>query len=276
MALHFGVNVASLVHLAPWLAPLGRVTPSPTALCARAKRLGFDFVQLLPLRGATGREEGQFCEEAWNPGSVWDLLTSNPNGKLGQRHLQDIVLFPDSLACANAVTAWTTRHLTGGGDEVLWIEHEFNLVRQLVELHPGLDLSPAQIVRECKDHQSKVVIDTHHLQRGYRPDEVERAPIRAGKPSLLGVGMDDWMQTLETLQPVLAPVLHFHVAGLSCCWAESRLTGKWLDLTSHFEERWVVLEYQPTKAALLSRRRNDALARDMLAMAKQICDNTYI
>lgn len=266
MALNICVNIASLVHLAPWLAPLGRVTPSPTALIKRARAIGFDSVQLVPLRGATGQEEGKFCENAWNPGSIMDFLAGRP-GELGHRHLQDIVLFPGWLRCFGTRMHW---ELIG---KIPLIRHGFSEnapVPQLVELHPGLDLGAEAIAEECRCRLCQIVVDTHHLQRGYRSDEIETKPERAGQPSPLGCCWYDWVQTLETLQPVLAPILHFHPTNASELLGYEepisyRLLHKWLELTKCHEERWIVLEYAPTRSALLSRWASDNLATRILA-----------
>lgn len=260
--IYIGFNVASLVYLAPWLAPLGRVTPSPAALCARAKRLGSRFVQLLPLRGATGEEEGKLCEGAWNPGTVWDWLTGNPNGRLGRRHPKDIVLFPSPERCDEVVTSWGL-----GGSYV--IDHQFTDTR-LIELHPGLDRTPAEIVEACQQYNAKMVVDGLHLQRGYRPDEIEMKPIRAGQPSPLGTNLDDWVATLDVLRSVLAPVFHFHPTDITKLLdyeepISYHLLHKWLELTKCHKERWIVIEYAPTRSALLSRWASDRLAAKILA-----------
>lgn len=261
MSIQIGINIISLAFLSPGI---NHLFATPGQLIKLAWEIGFDFIMALPLRGATGWEEPddfiKFYEQAWNPGTIWGFLTRQC-GKEGPPRPHDILLFPSPAKCAEITLTWGMRAIREIG-------HDFST--RLVEIAPRLDMGPRTILYKCRETGCQLVIDTSHLQRGYREDEILLDPDREGRRSPLGQTLDQWLAAIELWQPHLANVMHLDVNPFLFLDDRLGLTIKifrcWLECTRHFEDRYIVLEYQPE----LLPARNRALAEAMLKKTRQL------
>lgn len=264
MAVSLGINIASLAYLCPGT---NHLFATPNQLIKLAREIGFDFVMALPLRGATGQEEPaeyiRFYEEAWNPGTIWDSLCRR-FGPEGPPRLHDILLFPSPEQCWEVSEKWLHRGVER-------VDHDFSRA-SLVEVSPRLDMEPMQILQCCRETGARLVIDTSHLQRNYRADEILVNPSRAGKPSPLGLSLDDWLAAIDLWAPVLAPVMHLNVdaqAFANVREGNARLiTRRWLKATAGLNQQ-VIMEFRPSWK---SRANSEAVASLVLREARYMLD----
>lgn len=158
---------------------------------------------MLPVRGSTGAETGRIIsfEKAWNASTIPQFLLRR-NGTAGTpSKFHDVLVFPSPVDCNRIEGQLSQRKIT----EVC---HRFPLQQagrvRLVEVNPGLDKTAEEIAEACQKYRYRVVIDTYHLMRGYRPDEIALRPERAGKPSPLGTKPYEWKKAIEILAPYTA------------------------------------------------------------------------
>lgn len=251
----------SLAHLEPWF---NRLFPTPTQLIEAAKWVGFDFCMVLPMRGATGQEGPadyiRYYEGAWNAGTMWDLIFGRPGTYGTPPTFKDVLLFPGQEACESITTCWDRSGIQRIG-------HGFST--RFIEISPRLDMTPWMIINNCERTGCKLVVDTNHLQREYRLDEIMLDPDRKDMPSPLGSNLHDWLTAIEHWQPHLADVMHLNVNPQKFLDDQEQnaiaITRCWLEHMRH-EDRYVVLEYRPP----LGEDDNDDLAKAMLGKAREL------
>lgn len=251
-----GINVVSLAFLAP-----GRhgLFTTGSRLIELAKELGFDFVQALPVRGTKCEDAAnpivRYYEDAWNPGTLKDFLLRRPRAEAPPR-LHDILLFPSPSECKAISKCWE-------GRGVKKIGHDFK--SRLVEVSPSLNMGANNIFWQCRSHGNSLVIDTSHLQREARSDEIAGDPDLAAHPPLFLKNLEQRLAALEMWRPYLAEVMHFNVNANEYLGGGEqnavRILRHWLVQTKTMKERFIVLEYRPEH--LFSANATLALARAM-------------
>jgi hypothetical protein len=244
-----GINVVSLAYLAP-----GRhgLFTAGSRLIELAKELGFDFVQALPVRGAKCEDAVsplvRYYEDAWNPGTLKDFLLRQSKAG-GAPRLHDILLFPSPSECKAISACWE-------GRGVKKIGHDFK--SRLVEVSPGLNMGANDIFWQCRSHGNSLVIDTSHLQREARSDEIAGDPDLATHPPLFLKNLEQRLAALEMWRPYLAEVMHFNVNANEYLGGGEqnavRILRHWLVQTKTMKERFIVLEYRPSVNALTNRK----------------------
>src|SRR3989344_2045363 len=127
-----------------WLWPWG----SPPRAACWAKEAGYEFLQVLPLRGTTGKEQValpvRYKEDAWNAiYGIWQAF----------RHQSGAAGMPSGLL------DWA----------VYQTSPSFGPFSSLVELCPELEMTPEQVAAKCKADNIGLVLDTEHLARDRRP-----------------------------------------------------------------------------------------------------------
>ena len=184
-----GVSLASYL---PWTAV------NAMSVARGARQAGYTFIQVLPFRSVTVHLrhmlEPRYVEEAWNP--AYTHRGADPKTPI---LLHDRLFFPSRQRCTELFTAF--RRLGAR-----WITHDltdFHTTRDaLLEVHPGLWLTPEEIARQCG--APRLVLDLYHLRRPPRTDELAHRPQRiSAERSLLG----DWRAALPVLLP-LTRVIH--------------------------------------------------------------------
>lgn len=183
-----GLNIGSLL---PWV-----VIPifGPVVAVIITRFAGFGFWQILPLRGITVvllkllKPVGvwvRFAQPAWNATTLWAHL----RGKLGAEGMptmwQDVFFFPGPKICKRRFEDFIFE--LGARDVDHYTGHSFT-ANGLVEIHPGLQKTPAQLSELASTQGVRFVIDTRHLRRQGRESE--------GK-SRIG----PWRETLGALLP---------------------------------------------------------------------------
>lgn len=212
----FVVNIVSLTHLGfQWQGFPGCCFALPQQLIEDALKIGYAGVQALPIRGLTGEEDRILLyEDAWN--AVPSLLHGlrHKTGASGMPScINDWVVSPHPEHCREVSERLEKR-------VIIKVSHQFDFCkRHLVEVHPGLDMTPEQIVARCEKTGQRLVLDNEHLFRPYTASEIAAKPERAGKASPLvigtslevsdGINIDQYNGIVETLWPYVEAI-HFH------------------------------------------------------------------
>lgn len=203
MEVRYLINLASMMQFEPHLAGVPECFfRRPCDLITDALEAGYDGVQVIPLRGMDGEEQNiAFFEEAWNP--VWSFpqaLRHLPGRSGAPSQREDWVVSPNPTECSRIEDRLRLRGIRE-------IHHGFSTPgAKLVEVSPALSMTASQIARNCDGFGIRLVMDTWHLRRGYRSDEIYLGPIRANRPSPLGETEEDWFRTIDTLVPHVAMV----------------------------------------------------------------------
>lgn len=245
-AIKFGVNIVSCLR--PGLSGLLRGTFfDPQVAIRLAIEAGMDFLMILPIRGMTKKLPTElhcyYCGEAWNAGSFWTWLFHGRGTDGSPMMLHDFALFPQQKNCYNMVCNWRDSGST-------LIRHKLEPTGLdepgLVELHPGLDKTPEELLDFFKENNQQLVVDSLHLIRDYRAEEIVANPKRQAGTSPLGANPKERLESMVTLQPFLAPVFHLNLRAI---WYPNMdaydIFEKWCGLTNHFEERYVIIECEP-------------------------------
>ena len=182
------VSIVSMIRLEPHLGLLpGCLFRRPADLITDALEIGYSGVQAIPIRGLTGEEPniGLF-EDAWYT-------------RRWRTHI-DWVLFPKISEC-NRITGVLRNR------QIPQIHHSFERDNKLVEVSLALDMTAEEIVAQCEATVCVLVLDTSHIRRSHRPDEIVANPNLQGKPSPFGVNVTEWKRVIKTLAPYIA-VIH--------------------------------------------------------------------
>lgn len=274
LEIRYAVNVVSLMHIGhqPDRFP-GCFFALPEVLIEEALAAGYDGVQMLPIRGSTGNEDGVLLfEDAWNAvPSLWHALRHYPGAAGLPSCINDWVVSPTPMECEQVVSAMQHRDLPQ-------VVHQFDgRIGHLVEVHPGLDMTPEQIIEKCGQTGQRLVLDLEHLYRNYREYEVEVKPSRAGKLSPLGTGT----RAAALLSP-LVDVIHvkplYHsideFLGREFFPLDSeKLPVDYVLHNSSADFVTVVTEYAPTKGMLLSPRKSRDVAARMFETMHRLIES---
>lgn len=191
-----GINIVSLMHLGgQWAKFPGCFFARPTKLIEMALDLGYDGVQALPIRGLTGEEEGIILSEnVWNSvPSFWHAFRHKPGESGAPSNITDWVVSPPPQIYHQVSERLERRGIPK-------IVHRFDdNPAHLVEVHPGLDMTPDQIVEQCKGTGQGLVLDTWHLRR--KPERHELAHRPKGWDEEMESLLGDWKEAISLLLP---------------------------------------------------------------------------
>ena len=277
MNIQFGISIVSLMHIGRQRGVKfpGCFFAPPEELIETALGLGYDGVQALPIRGLIGRENGiRLFEDAWNAvPSLQYALRHYPGASGVPSCLNDWVVSPTPLECEQAVTEMAHRRIKQ-------VVHRFDGdVNHLVEVHPGLDMTPEQIVEKCKQTGQWLVLDTEHISRGYRDYEIAVKPGRASKLPPLGESrraaavLSPWVSVIH-LKPIGKSIdefvrLNFRVAQ------EEKILCNYVFSNSMSGLVTMVAEYPPTKSMLLSPSKSRDIAARMLDAMHRLVESLH-
>ncbi|MEK9156456.1 MAG: hypothetical protein AAB360_04160 [Patescibacteria group bacterium] len=242
----------------------------PEKLIWQALELGYDFVQLLPVRGAPTRgavlRPVRYYERAWNavPG-LWHTLRHRPGGAGEPSGIMDWLLFPNKEECQRMTDAFLNQHIR-------FIDHEFNrrvdswlrpVGGDFVEIHSGLRLTPAEIAAKCETESWRLCLDTLHLTDRKYGD-------------YLGDSDEDALAAAETLAPYV-DVVHVHPEN-----AGDFIAAPFHDLAGQITRHLLccvpnrridlIAEYNPGMKAFLCPRESDRLTAEFLRAMKAIAE----
>jgi hypothetical protein len=228
-----------------------------------ALSVGYDGVQMLPIRGATGLESGVlFFEDAWN--AVWTLSQALRHGKGAAgspSRFRDWVVSPDPYSCERVVrTLWERRiPQVCHSLKELWPE-------RLLEVHPDLGLTAAEIAEQCKRDGFRLALDTLHFRRLRRDGGENPLCDECGR----------WQPAVATLAPYVQAI-HVNTANEDARY--NRMTEgcaiRFLDRSgaAGITEMTLVAEYNPLLPRLpkiRTRAQARAKAAEELARLKRI------
>lgn len=265
MKVKYAINVVSLMTMGRPRWPYrrgvglaGMMFREAQALIDMALEVGYDGVQMLPIRGATGNESDILLYEgAWNavpnlPHALW--------GKMGASDMpsnwKDWLVSPAPEVCDEVCDRWRK------GD-IQHITHDFSDPDHLVELNQNIpDVTPAMVDKICEEQGYRLVIDTHHLRYRHRNED----------PNPLLVN-DGWYPTVCRLAPYICAI-HFNTTGEETDEDRSTINLILYHTSRHAEEAGVselivVAEYEPTPRTMLSHSACKAQAAAMLERMKE-------
>ena len=186
----FGISIISA---------MGLVRQIPQSLIDKARGWGFDGVQMLPIRRATGLETDVLLfENAWNAvPSFWHAFRHLDGASGDPSTLLDWYFFPPHEECE-----LITEQLSNQG--IPEIGHDFDET-PLVELKPGIG-SADQIVAGCQRTGNRLVFDPRHFCRSARRGKEEEA--NRGPSSPFGSHLGWQLKSLQSLAPHIK-VIHY-------------------------------------------------------------------
>lgn len=206
------INIVSLMRFEPHLVGIPECFfRKPFLLIEDALNIGFGGVQAVPTRGMTGYEANILLyEDAWNPvDSLLQAIRHIPGAAGKPSSIIDWVVSPNPDTCRRIQDRLSYRgipiisHQLRNELYTLWKPG-------LLEIHPGLDLTAEEILAFCKSSlNTRLVLDTYHLRRGFRSDEVFEKPERNGRTSPLGKFEIHWARTIRTLAPYTS-IIHLN------------------------------------------------------------------
>lgn len=253
--LYFLINAVSLMRIGlQWERPPGCFFARPERLGDLAMDLGYVGVQALPIRGLQGDEDGiRLYEDAWNATtSLWQALRHRPGAAGLPSCLNDWVVSPTPKECQVICEVMEGRRIPR-------VIHHFDREpRHIVEVHPGLNMTPEQIATQCAETGQCLCLDTLHLSRGWLTAD----PSRADRLSPL------WApDNLKVLAP-FTQVIHFHPDDTGNLYPHVGIAKQ---ILCHAPDvRYMVAEYPPPRSALLSPTKSLGLATEMLGVMKEI------
>lgn len=265
MNVRYAESVVSLMHIGRQRAGFpGNLFAPPEELINQALDIGYAGVQALPIRGLTGRENDILLfEDPWNAvPSLWHALRHYPGASGLPSCLNDWVVSPTPLECEQAVAEMAQREITQ-------VVHHFDgNADHLVEVNPGLDMTPGQILEKCEQTGHRLVLDTEHICRGYRNYEIAVKSERKGKPSPLGEShraaaiLSPWVSAIH-LKPIGTSIEKFVRLDFGLA-QEEKILCDYVLTNSTSATITIVAEYPPTKSMLLSPTKSRDIAARML------------
>lgn len=208
------------INMASFL-PMSVLGPYVEQASERLRDYGYNSLCVLPFRGLVNPDGIQlslpvhFIERAWNPTEasglsglievVDGMRTGNPKAP----KIHDFIAFPNKFD--SGVAFYRMAYAYRSGDklnptltEVVHKLPDYPLSgagtvgadATILEIHPGLNMSPQQILDKISVENSmipKVDIDTRHIRRGLRTDEAARVGGSVGFSNL-----GNWQDVIHT------------------------------------------------------------------------------
>lgn len=221
--MRIGINIASYLPLAVWF---------PGMAVRAAKKAGYEFLQVLPLRGMTlcgrsrvtsiiGDMPVDYVEDTWNTAqSLMQVLIDKARQTANAPTLLDYAIFPTGKN-ADRVLGELLGLYGLPGEKPRFIDHSFGsgktlarildglfngelwkkvyIQSELVEVHPGLWLTLDEIFEKVRGGISDqpLVLDLWHLRHEATPGWLASRPAHITAGSLLG----RWQDSLPRLLP---------------------------------------------------------------------------
>lgn len=240
-----GISMLSLQNI----SDLGQ----PEKLIRAAKKIGYDGIQGLPIRGTIGDEENVFVyEDAWisEMKSVFDI-----------RRLDDIiqlVFFAGYNQRQRVMKRWKEKGIQR-------ISHLFSDGARYVELHHGLNATSINdVARKCRKEKCQIVFDTRH----FLEEPCEKSFFNKEDSPAIHLKLGPYYASIIHLNPYEKDMERFFLKP------ETTDTGIEFILAAKQAPIWhkeliVVLEYNPG-LAFFSPKKSSALAANMLQAAKRL------
>ena len=199
------------INMASFL-PMSVLGPYVEQASARLRDCGYNSLCLLPLRGLVCPDEIQlslpvhFIERAWNPteasglSGLIEVINGMRTGNPKAPKIHDFIAFPNKFDSGAAFYEMAYAYRSGDklSPTLTEVVHEFpghpisgagtvGADATILEINPGLNMSPQQILDRISVENSmipNVDIDTSHIRRGLRTDEVARLGGSAGFSNL--------------------------------------------------------------------------------------------
>lgn len=275
MRVKYLINAVSLMHIGSQSQKFpGCIFASPQGLIDEALEIGYDGVQIIPMRGATGNEEGVLLyEDAWNAtDNFWSALWHHTGSEGMPATLNDWVVSPNSDECAAISSSLASR-------EIPKVVHHFGKEGDILEIHAGLDMTVAEIKQRCLETGMTVCIDTLHLNQ-YIESRIQR-----GEYQQKVIVRSRWNEAIEdiirTLHDLIR-VIHVHYEANPKTETHKGTMFTYLIIKiileqfSPEEEIALVAEYNPGKANLLQPKKVKAMAVQALQdMRKAVSDALF-
>ena len=247
-----------------WVRFPGCFFTRPQQLIYDALLMGYDGIQMIPVRGASGNEDGVLLwEKAWNPVNSLLKTLAHKRGASGMpSEIADWVVSPSIHECTTISDQLQTRNLQQ-------ICHHPLLVPAgcLVEVNPDNRTTAARYITHMQSgHLRGFVIDTHHLRRESRHHWSN--PLMSGN--------DDWHLSVETLAPH-TKAIHLHPRDVEA-FLEDPTGSVEAEIVRHIlqfgstDKMIMVAEYEPPKKALGKAHASQLLAKTMLSAMELIVD----
>ena len=228
-----------------WLWPWG----SPTRAARWAREAGDEFLQVLPVRGTTGKEQfalpPRYVEDAWNAvHGLKQAICREPGATLMPSGPLDWVFFPDPITCRDILSGWTGHR----------ISHSFGPRSRLVELCPELEMTPEQIAAKCKADNIGLVLDTEHLPRDRRPFCLNRDKPHPFFPGVkLSEGeVPDFGAIRAVIDPLAPHISVIHVKSVVSPSLDWQIISALMDAPARRDKLDFVAEYKPPRHTLLN------------------------
>ena len=248
MTIRYGISLASLLpwSMQSWFWPWG----SPTRAARWAKEAGYEFLQVLPFRGTTGREQYDlpvlYKEGAWNAAFGLCQVLRHQLGAAGMPSGPlDLVFFPDPLTCRRVVKGWKAR----------FISHSFKMHRMLVEICPELEMTSQEIAAKCEIDNIQLVLDTEHLVRDRRPFDSNFG--KKPHPFFPGVNlsegeMPDFGAIRAAIEPMAHHIVVIHVKSVAPGTIDRQIISALMDSPDRRDHLDAVAEYKPPRNTLFN------------------------
>jgi hypothetical protein len=172
----------------------------PAFISRLAREAGFDFLQAMPLRGVNSKFYPvlpvSYIEDVWNSGSFNDVIKGLWRKDLNAPKILDWLLFSGKTKSQKIFQQ--LRQIAG----VKTVVHQVNDLKEncLLEVHPGLWLTPAEIIAKVGGKRI-LTLDLYHLRRKPRSGELIKRPLGIySEESVLG----PWQESLRLLLPYTA------------------------------------------------------------------------
>ena len=265
MTVKYAVNIVPLLTLGWWprnpfrkgVGVAGMMFREAQSLIDMAFEIGYNGVQMLPIRGATGNESGVLLyKDAWNAvPNLWHALMQWDGASNMPSNWKDWLVSPPTTICDDICNALRHR-------EIQRVDHRFGQVNSWVEVNPDIaGVSPTGIDHFCRCYDYKLVIDTHHLRRDSR----------AGKLSPFLDGSGDWRPAVDLLAPHVRAI-HVNASdATSDDFDETRAVARYVRLAAEkagVHKLIVVAEYKPLPTTLLFPSKCRSCATEMFRFTR--------
>lgn len=185
-----GISLASYLPWSAWF---------PEWAARQAREAGYEFLQVLPFRGVKENTKLplpiSYIEEAWNPGSLVEVISGKIKKMSRPPKLEDWLFFPERIKSTEIFLSWLIFREEWAILHKLFLRRHFK--RALLEVSPGIWLNLKEIKKFARGKRKILCLDLWHLRRDSREDELLSKPAHLPPVSPLG----PWQESLKELLP---------------------------------------------------------------------------
>jgi hypothetical protein len=213
-----------------------------------AKEAGYAFWQVLPFRGIFDKWgimkklvlPVKYFEQAWNPAkNLLQVISGRVRQDPKTPKLEDWLFFPNWRSYGQLDVMGATE-IVHNLNKWTFVQEDNNpigvhrLVPQLLEPSPGLWMTPEEILDKVVSKRITpcLALDTYHLRRLPRPDEMVNRP--EGSYSFPHSQLGEWRKTLPKLLPHAA-VIHVAPERINKKELKMFLAGEYTELREMLE-----------------------------------------